>query len=261
MPNAELIRLEALSDNYIWLLRNSASEALAVIDPGEAEAVIHLLDERGLTPTEIINTHHHGDHIGGNAELQERWDLPLTAPASEAHRIKGITQQVKHGDKITIADYEASVIATPGHTLGHVAFYVADCLEDGGGVAFVGDTLFSLGCGRVFEGSMEEMWHSLLALRALPDNTLVACGHEYSEQNARYVESLGWSNPDTDKRCKEIYALRAKGEPTLPISLGVEKRANPFMNCDNLALAEHLGCKADEPVSVFTKLRQGKDAF
>ena len=261
MPNAELIRLEALSDNYIWLLRNPSSDALAVIDPGEAEAVIRLLDERGLTPTEIINTHHHGDHIGGNAELRERWNLPLTAPASEAHRIEGITQQVKHGDKITIAGYEAEVIATPGHTSGHVAFYVANCFEDGGGVAFVGDTLFSLGCGRVFEGSMEEMWGSLLALRALSDNTLVACGHEYSENNARYVESLGWNNPDADKRCKEIYALRAKGEPTLPTLLGVEKRANPFLNCDTNHLAAHLGYGPDEAVAVFTQLRQGKDAF
>ena len=260
MSQAECIRIPALSDNYIWMLRNPSSHELAIIDPGEADPVLAELSRRGLTPTEIVNTHHHGDHIGGNDTLRERFDLPLTAPASETARIANITRPVRGGDEITIAGYRARVIDTPGHTTGHVAFYLDDCFGDHG-IAFVGDTLFSMGCGRVFEGTMAQMWSSLAAIRDLPDQTLIACGHEYSAANARYVESLGWPSAEADARGAEIHAKRAEGIPTLPVRLGTEKKANPFLNCDDEGLAAIFGLDAGDPVEVFTALRQGKDNF
>ena len=260
MSVAECIRVPALSDNYIWMLRNPSSNEVAIVDPGDAGAVLAALDEHGLVPTDIVNTHHHSDHTDGNRELMERYGIPLTAPGAETARIDNIAQAVGHGDRITVAGYGARVIDTPGHTTGHVAFHLPDCFGDHG-LALVGDTLFSLGCGRVFEGSMEQMWASLLALRELPDDTLVACGHEYSEGNARYVESLGWKRDDAIDRCKEIHSLRSKGEPTVPVDLGTEKKANPFLNCDRDDLAEALGMRGQDPVAVFTALRKGKDSF
>ena len=255
----QLIRISALDDNYIWLLHNPSSQSLAVIDPGDPAPVLAWLEAHNLIPTEIINTHHHGDHINGNAALMERFGIPLTAPASESARINNITHAVKAGDRISIADYTAEVIATPGHTSGHVAFYLPDCLGTHG-IAFVGDTLFALGCGRVFEGSMAEMWESLKTLRALPDDTLIACGHEYTASNARYVRHLNWNPPALAIRLAEIDTLTQKGEATLPVRLGDEKATNPFLNADDTDLARALNC-IGTPVEVFTQLRQGKDQF
>lgn len=260
MPQAEWIRIPALSDNYIWMLHNPSSGEVAIIDPAEAAPVIKALEDRGLTPTEIINTHHHFDHIGGNAELREKYNIPLTAPKAELARIPDITHAVSEGDRITIAGYPADVIATPGHTSGHVVFYLPDCLG-GHGIAFVGDNLFSLGCGRVFEGSMDEMWSSLCKIRDLPDDTIICGGHEYSAANADYVEHLNWPRPAANARIAEIRALRAEGIPTLPVRLGDEKDANPFLNCHTSDLAEALGVSGQDGTAVFTCLREGKDKF
>ncbi|MCE2516659.1 MAG: hydroxyacylglutathione hydrolase [Alphaproteobacteria bacterium] len=260
MSDAEWIRIPALSDNYIWMLHNPSSKELAIVDPGDASAVIETLDARGLTPTVIVNTHHHFDHTDGNAELMEKYTLPLIAPAAETARIAGITTTVDDGDRITIAGYDAEVITTPGHTTGHVAFYLPDCFG-ASGVVFVGDNLFSLGCGRVFEGTMDDMWSSLEKLRALPDDTLVCGGHEYSAANALYVESLDWARPEAAARIAEIRALRAADKPTLPVRLGDEKRANPFLNGDAEDLAAALGMAGQSATAVFTALREGKDRF
>ncbi len=263
--NAEWIRIPALSDNYIWLLRNPSSEELAIIDPGDAAAVITTLDKMQLLPTEIINTHHHDDHIDGNAELMEKYAIPLTAPASTDEYIANITTPVVAGANITIAGYSAEVIETPGHTASHLAFYLPDCLN-GSGIAFVGDNLTPLGCGRVFEGAMDEMWASLLKLRALPDNTLLCGGHEYAAANADYVETLGWARPAATARIAEIRLMHAANLPTMPVPLGVEKAANPFLNCDADDLANALGANAlgivgHDSTAVFTTLREGKDNF
>ena len=260
MTKAELIRVPALDDNYIWMLHDPSSNALAVIDPGDATAVIDALEARSLTPTEIVNTHHHADHTAGNAELMERYSIPLTAPASETARIENITHAVAEGDTITIAGYTAHVFATPGHTNGHVIFHLPDCFGDHG-LGLLGDTLFALGCGRVFEGSMAEMWSSMLKIKALPDSTVLACGHEYSAANARYVESLGWGRDGLDGRIAGINAMRAADKPTLPTRMADERQTNPFLNCDAADLAAVFGLDAGDPVAVFTALRQGKDNF
>lgn len=260
MTVARLIRVPALDDNYIWMLHDPSSDALAVIDPGDADAVINALEQEGLTPTEIINTHHHGDHTAGNAALMERYGIPLTAPASETARIDNITHAVADSDVITIAGYEARVFATPGHTTGHVGFFLPDCFGDHG-LGLLGDALFALGCGRVFEGSMEEMWHSMLAIRNMPETTVLACGHEYTAANARYVESLGWGGEAVTARIAEIRAMRDADKPTLPTVMGTEMATNPFLRCDDEALAAVFGMDARDPVAVFTALREGKDQF
>lgn len=259
---ATLIRIPALEDNYIWMLHNPSSGELAVIDPGDPEAVFAELDKRGLSLTEVVNTHHHWDHTDGNAAMMEKFDIPLKAPRieDEEEPIENITTVVKDGDEITIAGYKAHVIATPGHTMSHVAFYLPDCFGDHG-VTFVGDNLFSLGCGRVFEGTMEEMWASLQAIRALPEDTIICGGHEYSAANAVYVESLNWPRAAAADRIEEIRALRAKDEPTLPVRLGDEIAANPFLNCDADDLAQAMGMTGQNSNAVFTALREGKDNF
>lgn len=259
---AELIRIPALEDNYMWMIRNPSSGEVAVIDPGDAEAVFAVLDERGLSLTEVINTHHHWDHTDGNEAVRERFDIPLKAPflEDEEEPIANITTITHGGDEITVAGYRAEVIATPGHTMSHVAFYLPDCFGDHG-VAFVGDNLFSLGCGRVFEGTMAEMWSSLLAIRTLPDDTVICGGHEYSAGNALYVESLNWGRSEADARIAEIRSMRAKDMPTLPVRLGDEKRANPFLNCDAEDLAMAMGMRGADGEAVFTALREGKDEF
>ena len=259
---ATLIRIPALEDNYIWMLHNPSSGELAVIDPGDPDAVFAELDKRGLSLTEVVNTHHHWDHTDGNAAMMEKFDIPLKAPRieDEEEPIENITTVVKDGDEITIAGYKAHVIATPGHTMSHVAFYLPDCFGDHG-VAFVGDNLFSLGCGRVFEGTMDEMWASLQAIRALPEDTIICGGHEYSAANAVYVESLNWPRAAAADRIEEIRALRAKDEPTLPVRLGDEIAANPFLNCDADDLAQAMGMTGQNSNAVFTALREGKDNF
>ncbi len=259
---AELIRVPALDDNYIWIIRNPSSGAVAVIDPGDADAVMMALTIQGMTLTEVINTHHHWDHTDGNAALMAKYDVPLTAPflEDEEEPIENITHIVNGGDEVTIAGYKAQVIATPGHTMSHVAYYLPDCFGDYG-VAFVGDNLFSLGCGRVFEGTMAQMWSSLMAIRALPDDTVICGGHEYSAANANYVESLNWPRPEAAQRIAEIRALRAKEMPTLPVRLGDEKLANPFLNCDAADLAKAMNMPGQDGMAVFTALREGKDNF
>jgi len=181
--------IKALSDNYIYLLRNESKNITTVIDPGESEPVLEYLNQKGWHLDEIINTHHHNDHIGGNYKLKEIYKSKLIAPLYDRHRIEDIDTFISDNDEIDIAGVKTKVIHTPGHTLGHICLYLEDekCL-------FSGDTLFYLGCGRVFEGSMTQMWSSLLKLRSLPDDTLVYCGHEYTLSNANFSNFIDPKN-------------------------------------------------------------------
>ena len=253
-----LYQIPARVDNYIWILHNPRAAAVAVIDPGDFGAVAAALSGYGLTPTEIINTHHHDDHINGNADLRALYDMPLIAPASESNRIASISHGVQHGDCIKIAGYEAEVIATPGHTSGHVAFYIPSW---GDGLVFVGDNLFPLGCGRVFEGTMADMWSSLDCLRSLPADTLICSGHEYGLSNAAFTESLNWRRPSVLDRIAAIKDMAARGQPTTPSRLSLECETNPFLNVDAADLQSALGLSGASPLEVFTKLRQLKDSF
>ena len=260
MSQTHLHRIPALADNYIWILHHASSNQVAIVDPGDAQVVIDTIEANHLVPSVIINTHYHSDHIAGNAELLARYNIPLIAPQAEAHKIPNVTTTVSDGDVIDVVGYQTKVIATPGHTHGHVAYYMPDYM-DGQGIAFVGDTLFSLGCGRVFEGTMQEMWESLKALRNFKPTTLLCCGHEYSSGNARYVESLNWERKEAIERIAEIQSQSRQGLATVPTTLMSEQAANPFLNCDTADLAACFGLSPQDDVEVFTALRQGKDRF
>jgi hydroxyacylglutathione hydrolase len=247
--------LPAFSDNYIWTLANAAGEAV-VVDPGDAAPVFAEV-ERGLKPVAILLTHHHPDHVGGAAALLERFDIPCYAPADE--RITRATRRVGDGDRVRIEalglDFE--VLAIPGHTLTHVAFF-------GGRWVFCGDTLFSLGCGRLFEGSPAQMLASLERLAALPGDTLVCCGHEYTAANGRFARVAEPENPAREARLAEVEDLRARELPSLPSTLASERACNPFLRVDSPGLQASLrerGVDTADRVAAFAALRSWKDGF
>jgi hydroxyacylglutathione hydrolase len=255
-PSCHIEVLPALEDNYIYLLRWPDLGCAVVVDPGESGPVVARLAETGETLTHILNTHHHNDHIGGNAALVEAYGAQLIGPVADQHRIAGIDLPVRDGDHFELHGLEVTVIDTPGHTVGHVAFYIP-----GANALFSGDTLFALGCGRLFEGSAAQMWAAMQELRALPGATLVYCGHEYTQSNLRYAQSVDPVNTDLAQRGANIMALREQGYPTIPFRLDEDCATNPFLRADNPALAAALGMVDADPVDVFAKLRSGKNTF
>lgn len=252
--------IPVLNDNYAWVLRDEggdgAAPVVAVVDPGEAAPVEAWLEARALRLTHILITHHHGDHIGGLAALKARCGAHVIGPAADLARIPGIDEPVGEGDTVRLGGLSARVFATPGHTSGHITFWF-----EAGKALFSADTLFSLGCGRLFEGTPEQMWASLLKLRALPDETRIFCGHEYTQSNARFALSVDPDNAALRARAAEIDRLRAAGAMTLPALLGAEKKQNPFLRADDPALAAALGLAGKPPVAVFAHLRSAKDSF
>lgn len=252
----DVILLPALKDNYIYLLRETATGTVAVVDPAEAGTVRSALDARGWGLDMILNTHHHHDHIAGNAELKARYGATIVGPASETGRIPDMDRTVSEGDTVEVGAEVARVMETPGHTTGHIAF-----VFDGAQALFCGDTLFSLGCGRMFEGTPEQMWASLEKLRALPDAMRIYCGHEYTQSNARFALSIDPDNPALAAKAEAVDAARGAGEPTIPSDLGSEKQANPFLRADDPALAAAVGRAGDGPAAVFAEIRRRKDSF
>jgi hydroxyacylglutathione hydrolase len=231
-----------LSDNYSWLLTESGSGKVGIVDPAEADAAVAAIEAAGGKLDYILITHHHGDHVGGVPALVERYQPVVVGNAADAHRLPKLDVAVQEGDLVEFGAARARVIDTPGHTVGHIAYYFED-----GGILLPGDTLFSLGCGRLFEGSAADMFASLAKFGPLPDTTLVCAGHEYTQSNAKFALSVDAANPDLVKRSDEINALRAAGKATLPVSLGTERATNPFLRAPD---AEALG-----------KLRSAKDNF
>ncbi len=256
MAAGEVIVIPCLSDNYTYLVRCHRSEVTAIIDPGEAAPVIAALEERDWNLDLVINTHHHHDHIGGNAELIEKYGAKLLGPAAETARIPDMDETCAEGDQVLIGDLEGKVFDVPGHTSGHIAFYFPAITA-----LFSGDSLFALGCGRLFEGTPEQMWHSLQKFRGLPASTQVYCGHEYTQANANFAKTIEPNNSILTARCQDIDGLRARNLPTIPSRLDVELATNPFLRADDPSVAEALGMNGESPVAIFTEIRKRKDNF
>jgi hydroxyacylglutathione hydrolase len=228
-----------LQDNYAWLLRDS-SGATAIVDPAEPEPVIAALERAGGRLDLILLTHHHADHVAGTDEVRARFGALVVGAAADAHRLPKLDQAVREGDRVALGDAAAEVIDTPGHTRGQINFYFPD-----GGVLLSGDTLFSLGCGRLIEGTAADMFASLRKLAALPGDTKVCCGHEYTESNARFALSVDGSNQALVRRADEARRQRAAGEPTVPSLLSDELAANPFLRAPDVATFAELRARKD----------------
>lgn len=253
--------LPAFADNYIYLVGDSDLGLAMVVDPGDAEVVLRALKKNDLHLSLILNTHHHKDHIGGNARLIREFGVPVIGPARERSRIENMARGVEKGDIVTFSTLKGHVIETHGHTSGHIAFYFPQIKA-----LFCGDTLFSLGCGRLFEGTAAQLWASLVSLRDLPDDTLIYCGHEYTEANAKFALALDKNNATLTSRAEEAAALRRGGKPTLPARLGQEKLTNPFLRVDQPGFRQTLAKSGfavhdADPAAIFGTLRAAKDRF
>ena len=245
-----------LRDNYGFLLHVAETGVTAVVDTPEVGPIENALRANGWRLTYILNTHHHLDHAGGNLELKRKYGCTIIGPRADALRIPGIDWQLAEGDHFDLGGHVAEIHDTPGHTRGHIVYHFrADK------VAFVGDTLFALGCGRLFEGTPSQMWDSLQKILAWPDDTRIYCAHEYTQANARFALTVEPDNPDLVDRCQQIDQRRAQGLATIPTELGLEKRTNPFLRPDSDALARTIGMSGQPIVEVFARTRQLKDQF
>lgn len=256
MPELEIHQIPVLRDNYVYLMRDPESTACAAVDPSVAEPVLRALDRLQWRLSHILNTHHHHDHVGGNLELKRATGCTIVGNAADAHRIPGIDVQVSDGDTVLLGSQEATVIEISGHTVGHIAYWFP-----GSRAVFCGDTLFAIGCGRLFEGTPAQMWASLTRLRSLPDETRVYCGHEYTQSNAAFARALDPDNAALADRARRVDALRAQDQPTVPSTLAEERATNPFLRADAEDLRQAAGLAGQDPVSVFAEIRRRKDSF
>lgn len=234
--------IPVLSDNYAWLLQDEATGTTAVVDPGEAPAIERAVEQAGGRLDFILLTHHHHDHIGGTDALRTHYNAKVAGPATEQHRMPHLDLPLNDNDRIVLGHSAGRVLAMPGHTLGHIAYYF-----DQPPALFCGDTLFSLGCGRLFEGTAEQMFASLGRLHDLPEQTLICCGHEYTASNAMFARHVDPDNTALATRAQEVRTLRDKGLPTIPSTLGLERATNPFLRA--------------ETAQKLASLRKQKDSF
>ncbi|MBU2583307.1 MAG: hydroxyacylglutathione hydrolase [Alphaproteobacteria bacterium] len=250
----EIHQFPARSDNYGVLVHDTETGMTASIDAPEASAIKAALAAKGWQLTHIFTTHHHHDHTEGNDVLKAETNCEIIGPRGEAAKIPGIGRQVGEGDSFRFGNFEVKVLETPGHTLGHISYFLPDAK-----VAFVGDTMFAMGCGRVFEGTHQMMWNSLNKLRQLPPDTTVYAGHEYTQSNARFALTIEPGNADLQARAAEVDDLRANGQPTLPTTIARELATNPFLRACEPDLKQALGMAGAEDWQVFGEIRTRKD--
>ena len=246
----------ARSDNFGYLVHDEASGRTAAIDAPEAAAIRRALEQRGWTLTDIFITHHHIDHVEAVAELKAEFGARVVGPRAEADKIADLDELVGGGDSVSLGETVFAVYDTPGHTLGHIVYH-----DQAGKHLFSADALFSLGVGRMFEGTPGPMWEGVKFLRSLPDDTLVYCGHEYTQSNAKFALSIDPDNAALQQRSATVDALREAGKPTIPFLLGEDKLANPFLRADAPELAKVYGLEGATPAEVFAAIRKGKDNF
>jgi hydroxyacylglutathione hydrolase len=254
MQPINVIQIPCLTDNYCVLLHATESGETIAIDAPAAEPIAAALDSNGWKLSSIFVTHHHNDHTAGCAALMARYNCKIVGPEAEADRIPGLTQSVKEGTRLQFDGHDVQVLETPGHTLGHVSYYFPHLKT-----VFTGDTLFALGCGRIFEGDAQLMFTSLQKIARLPDDTQVYCGHEYTLGNARFALSAEPENDALTVRVKHVEASRAAGKPTLPTSIGAEKATNPFLRPQSRAIRARLGLAFAPDWQVFARLRELKN--
>jgi len=254
MAKLDIQQFPCLSDNYGVLIRDAEAGVTAAIDAPDASQVAAALKEKGWRLTHILTTHHHGDHTAGNLALKADTKCTIIGPRGEAAKVPGIDKQVGEGDTFKFGSFEVRVLDTPGHTAGHITYLIPSA-----GVAFVGDTLFAIGCGRVIEGNAQMMWNSLQKLMALPKETQVYCGHEYTQSNAKFALTIEPENAALVKRAKEVDQLRAAGKPTLPTNIVIELETNPFLRPSVPAIQQRLGMTGKPEWQIFGEIRERKN--
>ncbi len=258
MSDPEIIPLPALKDNYIWLLKNKASQHVAIVDPSEAAPVLDFITSENLIPIAIMITHHHWDHVGGIGGITEQFDIPVYTPKTET--VAGSTHPVGEGDRILLPELDIglNILDVPGHTAGAVAYYTDK-------LVFSGDTLFTAGCGRMFEGTPPQMHTSLAKFKALPDETLLYCGHEYTLANLKFAADVDPDNKLVQERLIQVENARDLNQPTVPSTLAEEKATNPFLRCEETtiinAASQYAGKSVTKAAEVFAAIRQWKDSF
>ena len=250
----EILIIKCLNDNYAYIYLNDKKEAF-VVDPSEASPVIDTLEKNNLQLKYILNTHHHFDHIGGNFELKEKYNCKVVGSKKDRDRIPGIDIEISDGDYWSFKEHTAQIIEIPGHTSGHIAFFFKSL-----NAVFTGDTLFSLGCGRLFEGTPTMMWNSLKKLRALPDQTKIYCGHEYTLSNGKFINSI-YPSEDMRLKIESLVELNEKNLPSIPSTIADEKKMNIFLKADDINLIKNLGLNGKSPEEVFGYIRELKDNF
>ncbi|MEM7619706.1 MAG: hydroxyacylglutathione hydrolase [Pseudomonadota bacterium] len=254
MRHLEIHQFPCLNDNYGVLLHDPENNLTATIDAPEASVIISALAAKNWTLTHILNTHHHFDHTGGNEALKAQTNCTIVGPAGEADKIPGIDQPLKEGDNFQFGNATAAILETPGHTAGHISYWFEQET-----VLFVGDTLFAMGCGRLFEGDAQTMWSSLQKIIALPKETVIYCGHEYTMSNAEFALALEPGNDVLQERVKHVKNLRAKEKPTLPTTLEQELATNPFLRTGNHNIQKRLGMVGQPEWEIFREIRHRKD--
>jgi hydroxyacylglutathione hydrolase len=254
MSRLDIHLFPCLSDNYGVLIHDEGSDRTASIDAPDAGQVEAALAAKGWRLDDILTTHKHGDHTDGNLALKAKHGCTITGPRGEADKVPGIDKAVGQGDAFRFGSVPVQVLETPGHTLGHIAYWMPDH-----GVAFVGDTLFAMGCGRVFEGTMRMMWDSLSKLAALPPSTILYCGHEYTLANAKFAVGIEPGNARLQARLREVEAMRAQGAPTVPTTVALELETNPFLRVKSPEIRKTLGLEGAEDWQVFAEVRERKN--